>query len=45
VTSLGQYGAFGNCTSELQSCHIPPHSTERNVFFANVFNTLMLHGM
>jgi hypothetical protein len=29
----------------LQSCHIPPPSAERLVFFANVFNTLMLHGM
>ena len=61
-----QYGAFGNCTSELQvrprarsvvsvvrgrltldpkSCLVPPPSAERHVFFANIFNTLMLHGM
>lgn len=45
ISSSAQYGAFGNCTSELQSCHIPPPSAERHVFFANIFNTLMLHGM
>jgi len=45
IASCAQYGAFGNSTSELQSCPVPPPSAERNVFFANVFNTLLLHGM